>query len=270
MVNSYFQRLAAQTWGLAPAHSPAPKRPSPPAHSGLHEENEQVTAPQPSAEIPSLLPEPKPVFEGPNGDAMPSLRLVKQASERLDAPSQIIPRNYPVNESAPQHYPASPTPVPNAASLPNQGFELNIEAPEPFNGPSIAAQNPLKGLLPESPVMEEIIRWLSAPPVLIAGDSSRQHSMEPSGEEIIEFPPQKKPPLIPARSLQSTVREDSEPAYSVSARRIEPDVIVSIGSVHVTIEAPPPAPIRNIERPAPPLVTTRPPERRSTLARHYL
>ncbi len=289
MNTGYFQRLAAQTWGIAPAGvSSAPKTAQ--AASDFTEVHEETVVATPAShEAPAHISAP--------------------------IPGKISPEA--AHTSQPASQPPSQRTKPEAKANPKNVSEPQIESKQPT--PSIPPH--LAAVWPDTPIMEEVIRWLAGPPTPIEAiirapvadqppqppqpqssvfqEISETHesaapiaSSDVSAKKSTHFDATPSRRIAPAASFQATpepepdlgsqiknqkseIRNSKSPAGQESQAQQPapppPDYIVSIGSMSVTIEAPPQmAAPRVIERsrPAPAAPAAR--ERRSTLARHYL
>lgn len=284
-MNSYFQRLASQTWGTTAPSLPKPNTArSQPLGADFGEVHEEVV----SAPVEAMPQVPLRPAQPVGVVGLPAEPMASQSKPLLASASEDTP------------HPIAMPPVLTEKRSPDR-FEEVLELSSSSAPVLTAASTPpaipshLASILPASPVMEEVVRWLSAPPVLAKENALRQaprdsapaapeaRKPEDLVEEVIirDDRPSTSPSRLPVatRSLSNRTSEsaarsaapEADPMRSIAP----PDVTVTIGTVQVTIEAPPPppAPARTVERPAPQPATpagTSQRERRSSLARRYL
>jgi len=291
-VKNYLQRLAAQTWnGLSDA--PNPESGSVAGSSDIREEtawaepSQTRVSPTDAAATTSNRADPVMPVEALHPVPLSGDTTLGRAIGDGDHPPHSARPNDPADTRS------------TVEALPEDDPP---QTPEQKTGTRISLPSRLAGIASESPVIEEVVRWLSQPPVRIhdareagGADMGALSKTEIQGEVQTTGKRVDIPIVDPSvASLSPDVREAAKPGdKTVSGKRPEPfvsrpridaagpdreqapDVTVTIGSIHVTIEAPtvPPPPVRRNEpalatRPAPSEKASR--ERRNDLSRHYL
>jgi hypothetical protein len=293
-VNSYFQRLTAQTHAVGV--EAAPQQSALPTEDliEVHEEHVAEGWPRPLDQMLFVSPKPETSAPAqiPNQPIAPPIfeptpeRLPEKTSHPLPpALAKVLP-NTPVIQEVVRWLAAAPTvespSKPEAASIPAKDNPPPQQEIRTHKSPPSTPSNPRVISVPFVQVEEHetvLERQVIKDGAVMHLPTSPTVMEESVNIQILEAVAEKPVPPMPKRSSPGT----ASTAYAVTAKTVEqpvsaaepmpmPELTVSIGAMHVTIETPPvPAPVQQILPPRPqPVAQPIMPSTRRDLSRHYL